>query len=80
MGVGGGGQICTESIQIYTIHLGGDEAQLVEHRADTPLAQVRFHGSATDFSPRVNCQCSFVGNHEEVQHQHKSYPSHQKPL
>ena len=23
---------------------------------------------------------SFVGNHEEVQHQHKPYPSHQKPL
>ena len=24
--------------------------------------------------------CSFVGNHEEVQHQHKPYSSHQKPL
>ena len=24
--------------------------------------------------------CSFVGNHEEIQHQHKPYPSHQKPL
>ena len=24
--------------------------------------------------------CRFVGNHEEVQHQHKPYPSHQKPL
>ena len=24
--------------------------------------------------------CSFVSNHEEVQHQHKPYPSHQKPL
>ena len=24
--------------------------------------------------------CSFVGNHEEVQHQHQPYPSHQKPL
>ena len=24
--------------------------------------------------------CNFVGNHEEVQHQHKPYPSHQKPL
>ena len=23
---------------------------------------------------------AFVGNHEEVQHQHKPYPSHQKPL
>ena len=23
---------------------------------------------------------SFVGNHEEVQHQHQTYPSHQKPL
>ena len=25
-------------------------------------------------------ECSFVGNHEEVQHQHQPYPSHQKPL
>ena len=24
--------------------------------------------------------CRFVGNHEEVQHQHQRYPSHQKPL
>ena len=24
--------------------------------------------------------CSFVGNHEEVQHHHQPYPSHQKPL
>ena len=24
--------------------------------------------------------CSFVGNHEEVQHQGQLYPSHQKPL
>ena len=24
--------------------------------------------------------CRFVGNHEEVQHQHKPYLSHQKPL
>ena len=24
--------------------------------------------------------CSFVGNHEEIQHQHQPYPSHQKPL
>ena len=24
--------------------------------------------------------CRFVGNHEEVQHQHQPYPSHQKPL
>ena len=24
--------------------------------------------------------CSFVGNHEEVQHQHQPYVSHQKPL
>ena len=23
--------------------------------------------------------CNFVGNHEEVQHQHQPYPSHQKP-
>ena len=24
--------------------------------------------------------CSFMGNYEEVQHQQKPYPSHQKPL
>ena len=29
---------------------------------------------------RQGLACSFVGNHEEVQHQHKPYPSHQKPL
>ena len=29
---------------------------------------------------RQGSACSFVGNHEEVQHQHKPYPSHQKPL
>ena len=25
---------------------------------------------------RQGLACSFVGNHEEVQHQHKPYPSH----
>ena len=29
---------------------------------------------------RQSLACSFVGNHEEVQHQHKPYPSNQKPL
>ena len=29
---------------------------------------------------RQGLACRFVGNHEEVQHQHKPYPSHQKPL
>ena len=29
---------------------------------------------------RQGLACSFVGNHEEVQHQHKPYTSHQKPL
>ena len=29
---------------------------------------------------RQGLACSFVGNHEVVQHQHKPYPSHQKPL
>ena len=29
---------------------------------------------------RQGLACSFVGNHEEVQHQHQPYPSHQKPL
>ena len=36
----------------------------------------------TDFKKAFDkvLACSFVGNHEEVQHQHKPYPSHQKPL
>ena len=29
---------------------------------------------------RQGLVCSFVGNHEEVQHQHKPYPSHQTLL
>ena len=29
---------------------------------------------------RQSLVCSFVGNHEEVQHQRQSYPTHQKPL
>ena len=29
---------------------------------------------------RQGLACSFVGNHEEVQHQHKPYPSLQKPV
>ena len=29
---------------------------------------------------RQGLTCSFVGNHEELQHQHQPYPSHQKPL
>ena len=29
---------------------------------------------------RQGLACSFVGNHEEVQHQHQPHPSHQKPL
>ena len=35
-----------------------------------------------DFKKALNrvLACSFVGNHEEVQHQHQPYPSHQKTL
>ena len=29
---------------------------------------------------RQGLACSVVGNHEEIQHQHKLYPNHQKPL
>ena len=36
---------------------GGDIAHLVEHRTSTPLTQVRFPGTARDFSPRDNVQC-----------------------
>ena len=39
------------------ILMGGDGAQLVEHRTGTPLTQVRFPGAARDFSPRINFQC-----------------------
>ena len=35
----------------------GDVAQLVEHRTGTPPTQVRFPGTARDFSPRVKYQC-----------------------
>ena len=35
----------------------GDVAQLAEHRTGTPPTQVRFHGAARDFYPRVNSQC-----------------------
>ena len=37
--------------------VGGDVAQLVEHRTGTPLTKVRFPGAARNFSPRVNFQC-----------------------
>ena len=37
--------------------MGGDVAQLVEHRTGTPLTQVRFPGAARDFSHRINFQC-----------------------
>ena len=36
--------------------VGGDVAQLVEHRTGTPPTQVRFPGAARNFSPRVNFQ------------------------
>ena len=41
----------------FLTRMGGDVAQLVEHRTGTPLRQVRFPGAASDFSPRVNFQC-----------------------
>ena len=37
--------------------LGGDVAQLAEHRIGTLPTQVRLPGAARDFSPRVNFQC-----------------------
>ena len=37
--------------------LGGDVAQLAEHRTVKPLTQVPFPAAARDFSPRVNFQC-----------------------
>ena len=37
--------------------MGGDVAQLVEHRTGTPPTQVRFPGAVKDFSLRVNLQC-----------------------
>ena len=38
------------------IFRGGDVAQLVERRTDTPLRQVRFPDAGRYFSPRVNFQ------------------------
>ena len=37
------------------------------------------HHVFRDFK-RQGLACSFVGNHEEVQYQHKPYPGHQKRL
>ena len=37
--------------------MGGDVAQLIEHRTGTPLTQVPFPGTSRDFPPRVNFQC-----------------------
>ena len=37
--------------------LGGDVAQLIDHRTGTLPTQVRFPSAARDFSPRVNFQC-----------------------
>ena len=37
--------------------MGGDVAQLVEHRTGTSPTQVRFPDAARVFSPRVNFQC-----------------------
>ena len=39
--------------------MGGDVAQLVEHRTGTPPKQIRFPGAGKGFfsSPRVNFQC-----------------------
>ena len=37
--------------------MGGDVAQLAEYRTGTPPAQVRFPGTARNFSPRVNFPC-----------------------
>ena len=37
--------------------MGGDVAQLVEHRTVTPLTRVPFPGAARDVFPRVHFQC-----------------------
>ena len=47
----------------------------VQHQQD--LYHV-FRDVKEDF--RQGLECSFVGNHEELQNQHQPYPSHQKPL
>ena len=48
---------CTKRSEMRNAYVGGDVAQLVEHRTVTPLTQVRFPGAARDFSPRVISQC-----------------------
>ena len=42
-----------------------------QHQQDLPCLQRLQEGQGLT--------CSFVGNHEEVQHQQQPYPSHQKP-
>ena len=43
-------------LDAYVMCVGGDIAQLVEHRTSTLPTQVRFPGAARDFSPKVNFQ------------------------
>ena len=45
----------------YYNPVGGDVAQLVEHRTGTSATQVRIPGAARDFSPGVNFQCDSDG-------------------
>ena len=41
---------------ILHLNMGGDIAQLIEHRTGTPPTQVQFSSVARNFSPRVNFQ------------------------
>ena len=54
-GGGGGGMTGVGGVKERTT-LGGDVAQLVEHRTITPLTYVRFPDAARDFASRVNSQ------------------------
>ena len=68
-GGGGGGMTGVGGVKERTT-LGGDVAQLVEHRTGTSLTQVRFPGAARDLSSRVNFQCRLsltVSVHPRVQ-------------
>ena len=84
-------QIETTSGEDHCLRTGRLQSRKEYHRADLQPMHSMWEISPAPGRPlpclhrlqeglRQGLACSFVGNHEEVQHQHKPYPSHQKPL
>ena len=86
---------CTEQIEATSVDhrwkTGRLQSRKEHHRADLQSKNPLWEISPAPTRPlpclnrlqeglRQGLACSFVGNREEVQHQHKPYPSHQKPL